>query len=180
MVSTALHSPAITDYLHIGDGRNVSARKHRHQGEHASNEERDSTWYRIQSQPEAEPAQHDHERRRRKSLNEMMACGRVSIMRFNVITFSLTDLSLKSEVNRQPRVVSVLLRHVAIGLLELQRSSQVVLQKLQLRIDVDAIFRPLQADLGIAVREALDVDWTNLYVHGIELEFHIIDIDNML
>lgn len=62
MVNLALHSDAIQDYLHISDGRNVSARKHCHQGEHASNEERDSTWYRIESQPEAEPAQHDNKR----------------------------------------------------------------------------------------------------------------------
>lgn len=91
----------------------------------------------------------------------------------------LTNLPLKSKVYRQPRVVSVFLGHVAVGFLQMQWRSQVVLQQFQFRIDVHAILSPFQPDLRVAVREALDVDRTNLNVHGIELELHLTSYDCM-
>lgn len=91
----------------------------------------------------------------------------------------LTNLPLKPEINRQSRIIAVFFWHIAIRLFQLQWRAQVVLQQLQLGIYVDAVFGPLEADFGVAVREALDVNWADLDVHGVELELHLTGDDRM-
>lgn len=170
----------ITPYLNVRHRRNIRSqtREHRDQRQHARHQQRDATGYRVQAQPETEPRQHYDQHAGRKGLNQMMA-----------------DLALEAEVDRQAREVAVLLGHIAVRLVQLQRLAQIVLQQFQLRIEGDAVASPFQAHFLIVVgnwrrREieimslgcictqistltALDVDRTDLDVHRIQLELHL-------
>lgn len=75
--------------------------------------------------------------------------------------------------------LTVLFRHVPVGLLQLQWLTQVVLQQLELRVDGDPVVGPLEPNLLIVVGKALDVDRTDLDVHRVQLELHLAGDDRM-
>lgn len=107
---------------------------------------------------------------------------KIKTFQFDFLSFPpkmLTNLSLESKVNSQPRVVAVLFRHVTIGLFQVHWRPEMVLQKLQFRVDVDSVLRPLQTDLRVAVREALDVNRAYLDIHRVKLKFHLTCNDRM-